>query len=185
MLVTVCVVKAGLGRYAWIPVVPLVWDVAVTFTADFEKIFDPQLGYFATASSLRASIDSGQLEGEALANAYASLSNAYLDGVLSVFFPTQTVTSMKQPAESNWFEMPKIGTIALMPPLASETQILSGRGELHGVLVPLRNHVRSALHPVASICAGDMFIEKYTPWLMVMAAMSAMMAVNDSTSIEP
>ncbi|PKV03589.1 carbon starvation CstA family protein [Bifidobacterium pseudolongum] len=86
MLVTVCVVKAGLGRYAWIPVVPLVWDVAVTFTADFEKIFDPQLGYFATASALRASIDSGQLEGEALANAYASLSNAYLDGVLSVFF---------------------------------------------------------------------------------------------------
>lgn len=86
MLVTVCIVKAGLGRYAWIPVVPLVWDVAVTFTADFEKIFDPQLGYFATASSLRASIDSGQLEGEALANAYASLSNAYLDGVLSVFF---------------------------------------------------------------------------------------------------
>ena len=86
MLVTVCVVKAGLGRYAWIPVVPLVWDVAVTFTADFDKIFDPQLGYFATASSLRASIDSGQLEGEALANAYASLSNAYLDGVLSVFF---------------------------------------------------------------------------------------------------
>ena len=86
LLVTVCVVKAGLGRYAWIPVVPLVWDVAVTFTADFEKIFDPQLGYFATASSLRASIDSGQLEGEALANAYASLSNAYLDGVLSVFF---------------------------------------------------------------------------------------------------
>ena len=86
LLVTVCVVKAGLGRYAWIPVVPLVWDVAVTFTADFEKIFDPQLGYFATASSLRALIDSGQLEGEALANAYASLSNAYLDGVLSVFF---------------------------------------------------------------------------------------------------
>ena len=86
MLVTVCVVKAGLGQYAWIPVVPLVWDVAVTFTADFEKIFDPQLGYFATSSSLRASIDSGQLEGEALATAYASLSNAYLDGVLSVFF---------------------------------------------------------------------------------------------------
>lgn len=86
MLITVCVVKAGLGRYAWIPVVPLVWDVAVTFTADFEKIFDPNLGYFAVASALRASVDSGQLEGEALANAYASLSNAYLDGVLSVFF---------------------------------------------------------------------------------------------------
>ncbi len=86
MLVTVCVVKAGLAKYAWIPVVPLIWDVAVTFTADFEKIFDDKLGYFAAAASWREKIASGALEGEALANARASLSNAYLDGALSVFF---------------------------------------------------------------------------------------------------
>ena len=86
MLVTVCVVKAGLTKYAWIPAVPLVWDVAVTFTADFQKIFDPQLGYFAAASAWRARIDARALEGDALAAAHASLSNAYPDGALSVFF---------------------------------------------------------------------------------------------------
>jgi len=86
MLVTVCVFKKGLHRYAWIPIVPLVWDVAVTFTADFQKIFDPKLGYFATAAKYREQIASGTLEGDALANARASLSNAYLDGALSVFF---------------------------------------------------------------------------------------------------
>lgn len=86
MLVTVCVFKKGLHRYAWIPIVPLVWDVAVTFTADFQKIFDPKLGYFAAAAKYREQIASGTIEGDALANARASLSNAYLDGALSVFF---------------------------------------------------------------------------------------------------
>ena len=86
MLVTVCVFKKGLHRYAWIPIVPLVWDVAVTFTADFQKIFDSKLGYFAAAAKYREQIASGTREGEALANARASLSNAYLDGALSVFF---------------------------------------------------------------------------------------------------
>ena len=58
---------------------------AVTFTADFQKIFGP-LSYFTTASKYQAQIDSGELTGEALTNAKAALSNAYLDGVLSVFF---------------------------------------------------------------------------------------------------
>ncbi|MDU8951919.1 MAG: carbon starvation CstA family protein, partial [Bifidobacterium sp.] len=84
MLVTVCVAKLGYKKYLWIPVVPLVWDVAVTFTADFQKIVGP-ISYFATASKYQALIDGGTLEGEALVNAKAALSNAYLDGVLSVF----------------------------------------------------------------------------------------------------
>ncbi len=85
MLVTVCVAKLGYKKYLWIPVVPLVWDVAVTFTADFQKIFGP-LSYFTTAATYRKQIDSGTLSGEALSNAKAALSNAYLDGALSVFF---------------------------------------------------------------------------------------------------
>lgn len=66
MLVTVCVFKKGLHRYAWIPIVPLVWDVAVTFTADFQKIFDSKLGYFAAAAKYREQIASGTLEGLSL-----------------------------------------------------------------------------------------------------------------------
>ena len=75
----------GYWKHLWIPVVPLVWDIAVTFTADFQKIFGP-LSYFTTAPKYQAQIDSGELTGEALTNAKAALSNAYLDGVLSVFF---------------------------------------------------------------------------------------------------
>ena len=39
VLITVCVAKMGYWKHLWIPVVPLVWDIAVTFTADFQKIF--------------------------------------------------------------------------------------------------------------------------------------------------
>ena len=85
VLITVCVAKMSYWKHLWIPVVPLVWDIAVTFTADFQKIFGP-LSYFTTASKYQAQIDSGELTGEALTNAKAALSNAYLDGVLSVFF---------------------------------------------------------------------------------------------------
>ncbi|KAB8292777.1 carbon starvation CstA family protein [Bifidobacterium avesanii] len=85
VLVTVCVVKMGYVKYAWVTIVPLVWDVAVTFTADVQKIFGP-LSYFAVARKYQAQIASGSLEGKALENAQAGLSNAYLDGVLSVFF---------------------------------------------------------------------------------------------------
>ena len=41
----------GLLEAPVIPVVPLVWDIAVTFTADFQKIFGP-LSYFTTASQV-------------------------------------------------------------------------------------------------------------------------------------
>ena len=85
MLVTVCVAKLGYKKYLWIPLVPLVWDVAVTFTADFQKIFGP-LSYFTTAAQYQEQINSGALSGETLSNAKAALSNAYLDGALSVFF---------------------------------------------------------------------------------------------------
>ena len=85
MLATVCVAKLGYKKYLCIPLVPLVWDVAVTFAADFQKIFGP-LSYFATAATYRKQIDSGALSGEVLENAKAALSNAYLDGALSVFF---------------------------------------------------------------------------------------------------
>ncbi|NMM99511.1 carbon starvation protein CstA [Bifidobacterium sp. DSM 109958] len=91
VLVTVCIVKMGYVKYAWVTIVPLVWDVAVTFTADLQKIFGP-LSYFAVAQKYQTQIASGTLEGKALANAQAGLSNAYLDGVLSVFFLVMMAT---------------------------------------------------------------------------------------------
>ncbi|KLO63768.1 carbon starvation protein CstA [Dermacoccus sp. PE3] len=48
-VVVVVVVKSGHVKWAWIPGVPLAWDVIVTMTASYQKIFssDPKLGYWA------------------------------------------------------------------------------------------------------------------------------------------
>ena len=49
VVVVVVVVKSGKLKWAWIPGIPLAWDVIVTMTASYQKIFssDPKLGYWA------------------------------------------------------------------------------------------------------------------------------------------
>ncbi|GAA1648554.1 carbon starvation CstA family protein [Georgenia ruanii] len=48
-VVFVVVMKKKLYRWAWIPGVPLAWDLIVTMTASYEKVFspDPAIGYWA------------------------------------------------------------------------------------------------------------------------------------------
>jgi carbon starvation protein len=63
---TLCVtllIKHGRLRYAWVPGVPLAWDLVVTMTASWQKIFsdNPALGYFAQASRYREARDAGEL----------------------------------------------------------------------------------------------------------------------------
>jgi len=61
------VVKKGLFRWAWIPGVPLVWDLAVTLTASYQKIFSsvPAIGYGAQ----RQRFLDAQAQGQVLAPA--------------------------------------------------------------------------------------------------------------------
>jgi carbon starvation protein len=51
---TTIIVKMGKARYAAVTLVPLAWLVLVTFTASFEKIFDPnpRIGFLAHARQL-------------------------------------------------------------------------------------------------------------------------------------
>jgi carbon starvation protein len=63
---TLCVtllIKHGKLRYAWVPGVPLAWDLVATMTASWQKIFsdNPALGYFAQASRYREARDAGTL----------------------------------------------------------------------------------------------------------------------------
>ncbi len=58
---TTIVIKSGKARYAWTTLLPLVWLLAVTLTAGWQKIFaaDPRLGFLAHAELVAGQIVSG------------------------------------------------------------------------------------------------------------------------------
>ncbi|MER7401548.1 carbon starvation CstA family protein [Streptomyces sp. NPDC000070] len=60
---TTMLIKAGKLRWAWVTGIPLAWDVAVTFTAGWQKIFsdDPKIGFFAQRDVYADAIDAGKL----------------------------------------------------------------------------------------------------------------------------
>ena len=61
-VVTVVVIKKGLLKWAWIPGLPLVWDLVVTLTASWQKIFsaDPAVGYWTQHHQYSAAKTRGQ-----------------------------------------------------------------------------------------------------------------------------
>jgi carbon starvation protein len=58
---TTILIKSGKARYAWTTLLPLVWLLAVTMTAGWQKIFaaDPRLGFLAHAELVAGQIVSG------------------------------------------------------------------------------------------------------------------------------
>ncbi|MBO3724136.1 carbon starvation protein A [Actinomyces bowdenii] len=87
LVVTVMVVRKGYLRWAWIPLVPLVFDTVVTFTASWQKIFstDPRVGYFQQwrdAKRLLPTLtDPARIE-----ETRAIIRNTMIQGTLSVVF---------------------------------------------------------------------------------------------------
>jgi carbon starvation protein len=51
---TTIIIKMGKARFAWVTLVPLLWLVAITFTASWHKMFDPnpRIGFLAHARQL-------------------------------------------------------------------------------------------------------------------------------------
>ncbi|WP_448619937.1 carbon starvation CstA family protein [Geodermatophilus sp. URMC 65] len=89
-LVTVLLIKHGKAKYAWVTGVPLAWDLVVTMTASFQKVFssDPAVGYFAQ----RQRYADAEAAGELLAPAQNAdqmdriIYNSTLNGVLQAVF---------------------------------------------------------------------------------------------------
>ncbi|HET7741836.1 MAG TPA: carbon starvation CstA family protein, partial [Mycobacterium sp.] len=90
-VVTVVIIKRGLLKWAWIPGVPLLWDLVVTMTASWQKIFsgDPKVGYWTQHFQYRNARDAGQTAFGAAKDAGqldAVIRNTFIQGTLSIVF---------------------------------------------------------------------------------------------------
>jgi carbon starvation protein len=89
-LVTVLLIKHGKAKYAWVTGIPLAWDLVVTMTASWQKVFsaDPRVGYFAQRARYATARDAGELLAPAQ-NADQMdriIYNSTLNGVLQAVF---------------------------------------------------------------------------------------------------
>lgn len=95
-VVTVVIIKRGLLKWAWIPGIPLLWDLAVTMTASWQKIFsgDPKVGYWTQHFQYRNARDAGQTSFGAAKDAGqldAVIRNTFIQGTLSIIFAVLVV----------------------------------------------------------------------------------------------
>jgi carbon starvation protein len=81
---TTVLMKTHRARYLWITITPLVWLVAVTFTAGWQKIFasDPKLGFLSHATLLETAIASGKIAAAKLADTQTLIFNDRLDAAV-------------------------------------------------------------------------------------------------------
>ncbi|ONH28636.1 carbon starvation CstA family protein [Pseudofrankia asymbiotica] len=87
---TTLLIKSGRARWAWVTGIPLAWDVAVTFTAAWQKIFsdDPKLGFFAQRDRYAAALDDGKIlaPAKSLGDMHRVVQNSTVDGILAALF---------------------------------------------------------------------------------------------------
>ena len=91
---TVCttlLIKSGRLKWAWVTGIPLAWDVAVTLTASYQKVFsdNPKLGFFAQRDTLqggarrRARCSRPPRRADAMQKV---VTNSTVDGILAALF---------------------------------------------------------------------------------------------------
>ncbi|UGT38713.1 carbon starvation protein A [Nocardia yamanashiensis] len=89
-VVLVIVVKKGLLKWAWIPAIPLVWDLIVTMTASWQKIFsgDKNIGYWTQHHNYSVARDAGKILAPAktMDDMDKVVRNTFIQGTLSIVF---------------------------------------------------------------------------------------------------
>jgi carbon starvation protein len=89
-LATTLLIKSGRLKWAWITAVPLAWDVAVTLTASYQKVFsdEPRLGFFAQRDTFQEALDNGEVlpPAQDLGDMEAVVTNSTVDGILAALF---------------------------------------------------------------------------------------------------
>ncbi|MBB5912561.1 carbon starvation protein [Nocardia transvalensis] len=89
-VVLVIVMKKGLVKWAWIPALPLIWDLVVTMTASWQKIFsaDKNIGYWKQHSIYSDAREAGKIVAPAktMADMDKVVRNTFIQGTLSIVF---------------------------------------------------------------------------------------------------
>ena len=87
---TTILIKMGKLKYAWVTLVPLAFDAAVTLTASWYKIFssDPKIGFFQQRSDALSAYNAGEVFAPAttLEATQQVITNTTVQGTLSVLF---------------------------------------------------------------------------------------------------
>jgi carbon starvation protein len=97
---TTVIIKMGKARYTYLTIIPLVWLVAVTMTAGYQKIFsaDPKLGFLAHAESIATAIAAGTLPASIASVEVGRrlIFNDYLNTAVAAFFMVSVVVILAE-----------------------------------------------------------------------------------------
>lgn len=88
---TTLLIKSGRAKYAWITLIPLIWDATVTLTASWQKIFseDIRVGFFAQRDAYQSALDAGETSlgsAKTVEQMEQVVTNTTVDGVLTALF---------------------------------------------------------------------------------------------------
>ncbi|MFD9306216.1 carbon starvation CstA family protein [Streptomyces sp. NPDC060048] len=129
---TTLLIKSGRLKWAWVTGIPLVWDVAVTLTASYQKIFsdNPKIGFFAQRDLYQDGIDAGKVlkPAKTMGEMHTVVTNATVDGVLSVLFALLIVIVLLDAARTCFkaIREPESVTLAEVP--WTESKIVAPAG---------------------------------------------------------
>ena len=159
LLCTVIVARKGFTKSLWIPGVPFVWMLIVTFAASWQKIFssDPALGYW-TQWRIARETRAASTDPEVIEIQNAVIRNTFIQGTMSIIFvllvtvvivcailrirktisTKDAATSEDSYQESNYFAPATMVASSLDKKLVKEYEIVGdpalipGRGNGHG-----------------------------------------------------
>ncbi|MCZ2527902.1 carbon starvation CstA family protein [Streptomyces sp. NPDC059506] len=130
---TVCttlLIKSGRLKWAWVTGVPLAWDLIVTLTASWQKIFssDPKVGFFAQRGVYQDAIERGEVRPPAktMEDMHTVVTNSTVDGVIQAVFVILVlivladairvcVRAVRRPAATTLAEVPYVKSELVAP----------------------------------------------------------------------
>ncbi|UQX05138.1 carbon starvation CstA family protein [Streptomyces sp. RerS4] len=129
---TTLLVKSGRLKWAWVTGVPLAWDVAVTLTASYQKIFsdDVKVGFFAQRDKYQGGIDDGKVlpPAKTMDEMHTVVTNATVDGVLSVLFAVLIVIVLLDAARTCFKAISDPASVRLSEVPWTESKIVAPAG---------------------------------------------------------